>query len=344
MYRTNKIQFQGDTMHPKTSLSLLILVLVLIAGCAAPAARPRTIEHIRLPMGYIPNVQFAPFYVAVNKGYFAAEGIELEFDYSFETDGMKLVGAGQLPFTLASGEQVPLARAQGLPAVYIMQWWQRFPVVVVSLADHNIVQPSDLNGKHIGVPIFGGASYVGWKALVWKAGLDEAAMKVDDIGYTQVAALSQGKVDAAVCYINNEPIQLRRQGYAVNIIPVVDYANLVSNGLVTNEETIAKRPELARGMVRAFLLGLRDTIDKPSEAFTISKKFVDGLGKDAETDAAQQQVLAASIELWKAPRLGVSDPAAWQTTIAVLKQMKLLTSDVPADKLFTNRFVDEVSK
>jgi NitT/TauT family transport system substrate-binding protein len=295
-------------------------------------------------MGYIPNIQFAPFYVAVDKGYFAAEGIELEFDYSFETDGMKLVGAGKLPFTLASGEQVPLARAQGLPVIYVVQWWQKFPVVVVSLADHNIVQPGDLNGKHVGVPIFGGASYVGWKALVWKAGLDESTMKVDDIGYTQVAALSQGKVDAAVCYINNEPIQLRREGYAVNIIPVADYANLVSNGLVTNEDTIAKRPELVRGMTRAFLHGLRDTINNPDEAFAISKKFVDGLGKDAETDAAQQQVLAASIELWKAPRLGVSDPVAWQTTVDALEQMKLLTSDMPTDKLFTSQFVDEVNK
>ena len=324
------------------SLFLLLLALVMVVGCAAPAA-PQAPEKIRLPMGYIPNVQYAPFYVAVDKGYFAAEGIELEFDYSFETDGMKLVGAGKLPFTLASGEQVPLARAQGLPVVYVAQWWQRFPVVVVSLAEKNIVKPADLNGKRIGVPIFGGASYTGWKGLVWKAGLDESTMKVSDIGYTQVAALTQGTVDAAVCYINNEPIQLRRAGKSVNVIQVADYTNMVSNGIVTNEDTIAKRPELIQAMLRAFLRGLRDTINNPDEAFTISKKFVEGLGKDAETDAAQKLVLAASIELWKAPRLGASDPSAWQTTVDVLKQMKLLTGDVLADKLYTNQFVDRVN-
>ena len=321
---------------------ILILALVLMAGCAAPAAKPPTAERIRLPMGYIPNVQYAPFYVAVDKGYFAAEGIQLEFDYSFETDGMKLVGAGKLPFTLASGEQVPLARAQGLPVVYVAQWWQRFPVVVVSLAEKNIVKPADLAGRRIGVPIFGGASYIGWKGLVWKAGLDESTMKVSDIGYTQVAALTQDKVDAAVCYANNEPVQLRRMGQSVNVIAVSDYTNLVSNGIVTNEDTLAKKPELVRGMVRAFLRGLRDAISNPDEAFTISKKFIEGLGKDAETDAAQRQVLAASIELWKAPKLGACDPAAWQTTVDVLKQMKLLTADMPADKLYTNRFVDQV--
>ena len=323
----------------------LLVVLILTAGCAAPAvSKPKTVEHIRLPMGYIPNVQYAPFYVAVDKGYFAAEGIELEFDYSFETDGMKLVGAGQLPFTLASGEQVPLARAQGLPVVYVLQWWQKFPIVVVSLADKTITKPADLNGRHIGVPIFGGASYVGWKGLVWKAGLDESTLKVNDIGYTQVAALTQGKIDAAVIYINNEPIQLERAGHKLNLILVSDYTNMVGNGIVTNEDTLAKRPELVRGLLRAFLRGLRDTLDQPEDAFVICKKYIEGLGKDAATDAAQKDVLAASIALWKTDRPGASDPAAWQTTVAVLKQMKLLSGDLPADQLYTNRFIDELAK
>jgi NitT/TauT family transport system substrate-binding protein len=105
------------------------------------------LTKIRLPMGYIANVQYAPFYVAVDKGYFAEEGIEIEFDYRFETDGMKLVGAGELPFAVVSGEQVPLAREQGLRVVYVMQWYQKFPIAVVAPASKSIRTPADLVGK-----------------------------------------------------------------------------------------------------------------------------------------------------------------------------------------------------
>src|SRR5690606_22441918 len=109
-----------------------------------------------------PDPQYAPVYVAVERGYFADAGLSIEFDYSFETDGVALVGANELPFAIVSGEQVILGRAQGLPLVYVLEWFQRYPITIVSKAEAGIKRPEDLVGRSVGLPALFGASYAGY--------------------------------------------------------------------------------------------------------------------------------------------------------------------------------------
>jgi len=307
-----------------------ILVLLNLTACC-----PRT-NRIRLPMGFVANVQFAPVYVAVEKGYFAAEGIELEFDYSWETDGVRLVGAGELPFAIASGDQVLLAREQELPVVTFVNWWRRFPVAVVALEGSGIAEPADLAGRKVGIPETFGASYIGWRALATAAALDESDVTLETIGYTQLANLTEERVDAAVVYANNEPVQLEQQGYAFVQFPVADYATLVSNGIITNEKTLKENPELARAFARAFLKGIEDTLADPDAAFDICRKYVEGLD---ENEAVQRAVLEASLEYWRGDPLGASDPDAWQKTADVMLDAGLLSTTVDAEEAFTNDFL-----
>jgi NitT/TauT family transport system substrate-binding protein len=289
-------------------------------------------------MGYIPNIQFAPFYVAVEKGYYRDAGIDINFDYSFETEGVPLVGAGELPFAVVSGEQVLLARAQGLPVVYVMAWYQGYPVAVVAKKEAGISSPADLRGKKIGLPGLFGASYVGLRALLKSAGLAESDVTLDSIGFNQVEALTTDREDAIVGYVTNEPIQLKANGYDVTTIPVTDYVNLASNGLISNEKTLAENPELVRGFVQATLKGLRDTIADPDEAYEISKKYVDTLATADE--GTQKEILATSIALWQADKPGYSDPASWQNMQDVLLDMGLYTTPLDLNKAYTNDFVE----
>ena len=315
----------------------LLSLLLTACGSVASAPAPTELEHIRLPMGYIPNIQYAPYYVAVEKGYFAEVGIEIEFDYSFETDGIALVGAGKLPFSVVSGEQVPLARAQGLPVVYVAAWYKDYPVSVVSKTDAGIVNPSDLAGKKIGLPGLFGANYIGFVAMLHANGLAESDLKLDAIGFNQVEALAADQEEAIVGYAANEPIQLAAQGYEVNEIRVADYVNLASNGLLTNEKMIAENPEVVRAMVAAFLRGLEYTAAHPDEAYEISKKYVENLAEADE--AVQKEILATSIEFWQTDHLGYSDPQAWENMNEILFEMKLYPEKIDIEKAYTNEFL-----
>ena len=292
---------------------------------------------IRLPMGYIPNVQFAPFYVAVEKGYFKQAGLEIQFDYKSETDGVALVGANELQFSLVSGEQVLLARAQGLPVVYVMAWWHDYPVAVASMPETGIHSPADLRGKKIGLPGLYGANYVGLRALLDAGGLREEDVKLDSVGYNQIEALVTSRDEAVAIYANNEPIQLEAQGYQVDVLRVADYVLLASNGILSNEKTIAENPDLVSKLVQATLKGVAFSLNSPNEAFEICKKYVEGL--DQTNEEVQKQVFLATLEFWKTDKAGYSEPEAWENMQKVLLDMGMLTQPQDLNKAYSNAFI-----
>ncbi len=325
--------------------SLLALAsLLLLSACApaapSPSAAPAGLVTVRLPVGYIPNVQFAPLYVAIEKGYYREAGIDLQIDYSYETDAVTLVGANELQFSVVSGEQVLLGRAQGLPVVYVLDWYQQYPVGVAALGKDTLTQPADLRGLKIGTPVLYGASWIGFQALLQAGGLQQTDVTVDTIGFNQVEALDSGQEDAAVVYVNNEPIQLQAQGHDVSVLRTADYLPLVGNGLLTNEKTIQDHPDLVRRMAAATYQGIADTLANPDEAYQISLKYVENLAQADQ--AVQKQILQSSIGLYlRSPdaQLGYSDPQSWQNMQDILLNMGLIKQPLDLSKAYTNDFL-----
>ncbi len=326
-------------MPHRIALLLFALALALTA-CAGSTPQPTeaALTPVELSLGYIPDVQFAPYYVGIAKGFFAERGIELSIRHRQETDAAKLLATDELHFAVISGEQVLLGRQQGLPLVYVFEWYERFPVAIAAKQSSGIQRIEDLRGRSVGVPVREGASYIGLEALLAAGGLTDADIDLRTTGYAQVETLLTDQVEAVVVYAANEPVQLEALGEAVNVIYVADYADLVSNGLVTNEKTIAEKPDLVRAMVAALAEALGYTIDHPDEAFEISKQFVEGLS-DPQVAATARQVLARSIDLWRADRLGETRLESWEAMQEVLLNMGLLSEPLDLSKAFTNEFL-----
>ena len=263
-------------------------ILLLLASSAASAQQNREDERILLT--FIPNIQFAPFYVGIHDGYFGEQGFNVTLEYLQEPEVLDLVAAGHADFGIVSGEQVILARAQGRDVVYVFEWFQQYPVGIISSGEALNQGLGGLRGKRVGIPGRFGASYSGLTSLLHHAGLSEEDIQVEEIGFNAPEVFCAGFVDAAVVYINNEPLQVWRRFNAedcadhesIAVFAVAAEVDLVSNGLIVSAELLQRDPDKVRRMVSALLEALEATINNPAHAYLASLDYVDNLPADED--------------------------------------------------------------
>jgi NitT/TauT family transport system substrate-binding protein len=312
------------------------------AASTKPAAStPAT--ALTVALGYIPNVQFAPFYVAQAQGFYKNEGIDVSFDNGISPDLIKAVGAGKFKIALADADTVISAREQSIPVTYVAGYYDESPTAIISLPAKNIKAPQDLKGKKIGLPGRYGSSYIGLLAVLTKAGLSEKDVDIQEIGFNQAPQLLAGKVDAVVGYANNDALQIQAQANVKpNVILVGDIVPFVPSGLVTNDDTLKSDPGLVQSAVRAMVKGIQYTVAHPDEAFQTTVKVVPEAG--GQNLKLNQDVLNATIQLWqgknsRANGQGWTDPAAWKAMEDTMVQAGILKTPPPVDQAMTNRFI-----
>jgi NitT/TauT family transport system substrate-binding protein len=370
-----------------------ILVTILLMLILAFGGQAQDATDLTFFLTFIPNIQFSPVYVAIENGYFAEKDLNLVLEYGDEPVGVDLIAANERQFGVASGEEVIKTRANGRPVVYVYQWFNEYPVGIVAPVESGITTVSDLAGRTVGIPGRFGASYNALTALLTAFDMTESDIQLEEIGFTAPEAVCVGRVEAAVVYINNEPQQILERAAQgdcgdvtdVVVIPASSAADLVSNGVVTNEETIQSNPLLVGNVVSAFDNGVRDVINNPAQAYLLSASYIenlplaDDLRATLEAAVAEQteflatdpdreaiaesraalwdslsgefdgetllqfQVLLATIELWDADSLGVTELESWQATQDTLVTAGFLTETIDLEAAFTNRFVPAAS-
>ncbi len=316
---------------------LTTVLLIFALFCGFVQAQPQT---VRVGLGYLPDVQFAPFYAALERGFYESEGLSAEFQHGFASELYPLLAQGKLDFVVGDAEDVVTLRAQDPERtrfVYVMALFQRVPNAIFSLAEENITQPADLAGKTVGLPGLFGSSYTSFQAALQAAGLRESDVTVEQIGFTQLEAVVSGRVEAALGFVNNEPLVLEAQGVAVNVIPLGPYNPAPGSGVITTDAVLA-RGDLAKRFVAASQRGVAFTLEDPEGAFESAKSFVENL------DEARFAVLKATLPLWTSPYsrangIGFTNPAKWSELLTLLKSTGRLETDLPAATFFTNAYL-----
>lgn len=263
--------------------SILLILLLPITSIAQDDLDEQT-----LLMTFIPNIQFAPTYVAIEAGYFESAGFDVSVEYLDEPLVVDLIAAGENQFGIVSGEQVILAASQGRPVVYIYEWFQQFPIGIVYSDALEVENINDLIDQRFGIPGRFGATYSGFISLLESADIAETDISLDEIGFAAPEVFCVGAVDASVIYVNNEPLQIRNRAQngdcgdvtGVNVLPISEVIDLVSNGIITNQDMIANNPDTVSAFVGAFNQGVASTINNPANAYLLSAAQIEGLPLD----------------------------------------------------------------
>ncbi|MBI3962596.1 MAG: ABC transporter substrate-binding protein [Deinococcus sp.] len=319
------------------------LALLISLGLTLVGAQTDQPEVVGVGFGFFPTVQFSPWFVAEGLGFYALVDLRPEYRFGFAPDLLPLLLRGQLDFLVADAEDVIQARAEGLDVVYISALYAQVPNAIAARADTGIITAPDLRGHTIGIPILAGSSYTSLQSILAGAGLTESDVIIREIGFTQVEALASGLVDAAMVFLDNEPIQLAQRGVAINLIPAAQFNVSLGNGLITTGQVIRERPDLVRRFVEATQRAQAAVVRFPDLALELSKPLVAAL-QDPANLPEQRQRLLASIALWeseytRAEGIGFSDPAAWAFAVDFLFQQGRLDRRIDPNEVFTNAFL-----
>jgi NitT/TauT family transport system substrate-binding protein len=321
--------------------ALLAAIALVAAACASgqsatptasgsvslfgnPAPSPAPVKLV-VGLGYIPNIQFAPFYLADQAGYYRDAGLEVEFQNKIDPELVVLVGQGAVDIGISDGTSVIPAVSQGIPVRYAFTLFAQFPNVVFAKATSGIKSAADLKGRKVGIPGKFASNWIQLEALLASVGLTTADLQLvlfPDFG--QLAALQQDAVDAATGYANNEPVRFELGGEKASVLALPPASQLPGPGLIVGAAALTgPKKDALRAFVTATQHAMRDIEADPQKGVDAAIARIPELATDRP---AQLAVLEATIALWesdytRSSGMGAVDPALWDRSISFIASL-----------------------
>lgn len=254
-----------------------VLLLCCVSGCGAKNDDDNNttgdLKELDVVLDWYPNALHAFMYVAMEKGYYADEGLKINIRFpSNANDAISLVAAGQADIGLYYQQDVIQARAeQNVPVKSIGAVVQAPLNIVLSLKDKNITDAKDLVGKTIG---YAGTelSEALIRSIMDYVGADYSDVTLIDVGFDLMSSMTTGNVDATIgCLVNHEVPQMEEEGFEVNWFDLDDYGvpTYYEGVFLANDDAIANDSETLAAFLRASAKGFADMKADPEEALRI---------------------------------------------------------------------------
>ena len=330
-------------MPSRVLVALLTLALVACQSPAASESEP-ALRKVTLALGFRPDVQFAPFYVAQQEGFYADAGLEVEIEHHQAPDVQRLVADGQAEFGVADATDVMIARTAGIPIRYVSTLYQSFPVALIGDAADVPSEPSGLAGTTIGTPGRFGSSWHALLALLDAGGLTEDDVTIREYPtFNQVDGLANGDVELVTGFRNNEPLRLEARGMDVGLLTVDEVAPLPGPGMIVGDELLEAEPELVRAFARATAAAQAAVVADPDLGFAAAEAAVPTIAE--EPDVARS-VLEATVELWAGDGFadGAIDLELWESGYETMERLGFIDGSVSLDEMIAPAVLGDAAR
>jgi putative hydroxymethylpyrimidine transport system substrate-binding protein len=302
---------------------VLLLLALALAGCGSTTGGDRPGTEATLLLDFAPNAVHAGIYMATERDYDEAEGVELEVRApGASTDALKLLESGRADMAILDIHDLGLAREQGHDIVGVMAFVQR-PLAAI-LAQPEIASPKDLEGKRAGVTGLPSDDAV-LRSIVAGDGGDPDKVRSVTIGFQAVKALLAGRVAGATAFWNAEGVALREQRPDIQEFRVDDfgapsYPELV---LAVTRDTLEDDAPEIRATIRALQRGYGEVQRDPESAVAAmlaAEPRLDEATLAAQLDAVGEAFTAGSRGFGRLRRDVLEAWARWDVEFGILKE------------------------